>query len=214
LIYDLYKEVPAEKKMKDLVRIILLEENYDKLATLTDYISALENDFTNGVRTIVPLSEKIQAGFQLLTEDGSVMSETIYPGQLNIIILQFEEAVRRLEKNLPAILQFGEYGGEGGAHILITPENNMADLSVIFIQDSLVCSNLPIEDTIGDPADLWRSAENIRAELQATPANNGEYFKHVKLPLADLITSLESEASRGRKLFSVLDRQVDNTLYW
>jgi hypothetical protein len=193
--------------MKKLISVMLLHDDDTEIASLTDYLNVLEHD-----RKIDPLAKNLNAGFKLHTVEQTEVAKTLYPGQLNIIILQFEEALLRLKENKPAILQFGEYGGEGGAYILITREGEQADLSVVDISSS-VDGYLPIKDTIGYAEKLYANAEENRAVLNTIPPKDTIYFRHVKMPFPDLLYSLESEAAAGRKLFSLLNRDLDNTIY-
>lgn len=189
--------------MEHCIEIILTDEEGYIKASLEEYVQKIK---TGSWPAELPDPE--YAGYRWHTGEKNEMTGTIYPGQLNMLILQFEEAGQRLDNNEPAVIHFGEYGGEGGSYTLLLPEAGQVKASVFFVQDSRIDGTLPIKDAIGDPDKLYKYvAENTGAILEAGE-DDGMYFKHIGFPAEDMKTALKKGAEAGHELYRLCNEAL------
>lgn len=192
----------------DLKIIVTASENVEITMPLARYVELKEN----GQQPWEP--SLVWAGFQLEAYGKDWLAETVYPGQLNLLILQLEAALERLEADQEAILHFGEYGGEGGSYVLISPQDDQMILSVIFILDFEYDSILPIEGVIGEPQRLYSYVKEKKDTLlPPEKVVENMYFKHLKMSRAAITEAIRRETQLGRRLFEFMGIKLDNRLF-
>jgi len=133
-------------------------------------------------------------------------------GDLELIVLQCEEAHRRLMGGQEAIIRSGVLDQSVVPYLLMTPTNaDEVDLSLFVIPDLEAGFAFPIDHVSGNSKELWAYLYENREQLlhPAEPPVNG-LFSDVPCSKVQLITALEREAALGRQLFAT----VGHDMHW
>lgn len=189
--------------MNHCIEIVLTDEEGYIKAPLEEYVTHIRSGSWPA-----RLPDPEYAGYRWHTGEQNEMTATIYPGQLNMLILQFEEAAKRLEHNEPGILHFGEYGGEGGSYILLLPADGRVTASVFFVNDSKIDGTLPVKDAIGDPGALYKYVTDHTGEILEAGEDDGMYFRHISFPAEAMITALKNGSASGYELYRLCNEEL------
>ncbi len=133
-------------------------------------------------------------------------------GDLELIVLQCEEAHRRLVVGQEAIIRSGVLDQSVVPYLLMTPTStDEVDLSLFVIPDLEAGFAFPIDHVSGNSKELWAYLYENREQLlhPVEPPVNG-LFSDVPCSKAQLIAALEREAALGRQLFAT----VGHDMHW
>lgn len=177
------------------------------LVSIADYLHFAEQE------GVVSRHPNLMDSWMLLKVDGKeLLGENWNLGELELIVLQCEEAHRRLTKGEDAIIRSAVLDQPMVPYLLMSPlDDDDVHLSLFVIPDLKAGWAFPIDNVSADSAELWAYMRDHRYQLlhpSERLANN--LFSDVPCPRVQLVTALEREASLGRRLFS----EVGHEMQW
>ncbi|HSJ54900.1 MAG TPA: hypothetical protein VLC52_14250 [Anaerolineae bacterium] len=155
------------------------------------------------------------SGLSLVCQGREWLLDHWNTGQINLLILQVEEAVRRLKEGRETIVRIGAIDSAGGPYLLLTPTDREVEISLFVIRDRRYYLDFPIEDVSGSAADLYAHLDQQRQELlePVGGAAGEKYFKRLRCPGQELLAEMQRAAQSGRDLYELLGRPVDSEVY-
>lgn len=181
--------------------------------------------YNEGYTNLIPIGEYLrsrQEGGALLQPDlddsaiflevdGKELLATSWNfGDLELIVLQCEEAYHQLKEKQEAIIRSGVLDQPVVPYLLFEPTDKGETLLSIFaiFDNDKARFAFPIDRITGSSQELWSYVREHREQLLFPPDRSPKYFTRVACPSHELITALEREAALGRQLFATIGHDM------
>ncbi len=174
-------------------------ETGDLLTPISEYLLLRDK----GTVTWPPDIE--HCGVFLAVDGKELVANDWSPGNLMLIVLQCEEAHRRLKEGQEAIIRSGVLESSA-PYLLFEPRDSHETLlSLFLIPDPKISLVFPIDHITSDSQDLWSYVREHREQLLSPPTTSPDHFTRVPCPCDELVAALGHEIFLGRQLLELFD---------